>query len=124
MIGTDPIISTCFIEPRASAAFGRIEYAGRLKEPGRTMATPPRRIYCHGIVFVIDGGGRFKDGLGADIEVTEGDLIVLFPNIIHQYGPNPGGIWSEIYAHFNGPVFDPWSAVGLLNPSRPVIRQS
>ncbi len=32
----------------------------------------------------------------------------------------PGGKWSEIYAHFDGPVFDLWRQSGLLDPEKPV----
>ena len=37
-------------------------------------------------------------------------------------GPRKGQGWSEVYAVFDGPVFDLWKQSGLLDPSRPVRR--
>jgi AraC-like DNA-binding protein len=51
-----------------------------------------------------------------------GDLLFVYPEIPHAYGPGPGELWSEFYVVFNGPVFDLWRRAGLLQPGRPIQR--
>jgi AraC-like DNA-binding protein len=49
-----------------------------------------------------------------------GDLIFVYPEIPHGYGPGLDETWSEFYVCFDGPAFDLWREKGLLNPDRPV----
>jgi len=49
-----------------------------------------------------------------------GDLLFLYPEIPHGYGPGPRETWSEFYLVFNGPVFDLWRRLGLLQPETPL----
>lgn len=52
--------------------------------------------------------------------MTAGDLILVFPDLGHAYGPDPGGRWDEIFLVFDGPVFRLWEERGLLDRDRPV----
>lgn len=72
------------------------------------------------VVYLVSGGGEFADGLGRRQAVGPGDLLVLFPDVPHAYGPAVGGEWDEIYFVFNGPVFAEWRAAGLLDPREPI----
>ena len=51
-----------------------------------------------------------------------GDLLVVFPEIPHAYGPEAGGHWSEVYVVFEGEIFDLWRRAGILTPERPILR--
>ncbi|MCC6580585.1 MAG: helix-turn-helix transcriptional regulator [Phycisphaeraceae bacterium] len=73
-------------------------------------------------VLLLKGAGRFQDDRGLDRAVSAGDLLLLFPDVGHRYGPNPGATWREMYLVFEGPVFDQWYARGLIAPSQPIHR--
>lgn len=81
-----------------------------------------RQLGRYALVAVTSGSGTFDDALGHRLEVRSGDLLVLFPDVPHRYGPKPGTTWSEVYAVFDGPVFGLWRQLGLLDPDRPVRR--
>lgn len=101
---------------------GGITLAGQLRTSDGLPERPMRVLGSYAVVYVLDGGGRFVDGTGFSTRVTAGDLIVLFPDVAHHYGPDEGGHWSEVYLVFDGPVFDLWRSAGLLDPARPVRR--
>lgn len=112
-----------FYKNRPATPIGRLESAGYLKGPWRFYDKPMRLLGCFSLVYVTEGEGRFSDALGTDQQIQAGDLIVLFPDVAHKYGQQGDGPWSELYAFFDGPIFDLWQQVGLLNPAKPVHRQ-
>lgn len=65
------------------------------------------------------GKGRYRDELGHDRRVSPGDLIVVFPELGHQYGPEGNDIWDEVFVSFDGAAFEGWRAFGL-DPAHPV----
>jgi len=74
----------------------------------------------YALVYLVKGGGEYGDARGVRRPVRQGDLIWIFPELAHHYGPLPGGRWDEIYLVFTGPVFDLWRGQGLLDPDDPV----
>jgi AraC-like DNA-binding protein len=101
---------------------GRVQGAGYVKDTWRLSTWPMRVLNTYALVYVTEGGGHFRDTGGRDLEILAGDLILLFPNLPHSYGPKPGGKWSEVYAHFDGPAVEVWRQGGLLDPEKPVHR--
>ncbi len=79
-----------------------------------------RVMGSYALVYVLAGGGRFTDALGCRKEICEGDLVLIFPDVAHTYGPPRGGHWDEIHIVFEGPVFDLWRAGGILREEKPV----
>ncbi|MEO6434693.1 MAG: AraC family transcriptional regulator [Tepidisphaeraceae bacterium] len=79
-----------------------------------------RVLRSYALVYLLEGKGRFDDALGMSASVSPGDLILLFPDVAHRYGPRDDEDWSEFYILFEGPVFDQWRASGLLDPARPI----
>jgi AraC-like DNA-binding protein len=67
----------------------------------------------YAVVIVTRGRGHYLDERGFAKDVIAGDLIVVFPDLAHQYGPPPGETWDEIFVAFEGPSFDGWRAAGL-----------
>lgn len=104
----------------AHGSSGGITLAGHLRASAGIGHDSMRILGSYAVVYLLGGGGRFADGLGRRQQVAAGDLLVLFPDVPHEYGPEPGGEWDEIYFVFNGPVFDEWRAAGLLDPREPV----
>ena len=74
------------------------------------------------LVYLTEGGGRYQMRGQAPRTCRAGDLLVVFPEIPHAYGPEAGGHWSEIYVVFEGAVFDLWRRLGILSPERSLLR--
>jgi AraC-like DNA-binding protein len=105
----------------ASTPLGRLTAAGFIREGSGVRGPQPRVLGSYAIVYLLEGSGRYHDVARRDLAVRAGDLLVLFPEIGHQYGPGAGEHWSEFYLVFDGPAFDLWRSAGLLNPSEPLI---
>lgn len=104
----------------AQSPLGRITLAGFVRN-GRGVPTHPLRVLgSYAVVYLVDGGGRFRDASGLSLAVAPGDLLLIFPELGHSYGPVGRSRWSELFLVFDGPVFDLWRAGGLLDPARPV----
>lgn len=98
---------------------GNAEFGGRLQGTAGTGFSQYRVYGMYALVFVIDGGGRYRDRRGCDRRLRSGDLLVVFPEHAHQYGPESGDSWDEVFIAFQGAAFDGWRPRGL-EPSTPV----
>ena len=101
---------------------GRVSVAGFIRHSAGIPRSNMRILGSYALVYVLHGAGRYFDERGGEQKITAGDLIVIFPEISHAYGPGPGEIWDEIYIVFDGPVFDLWRRRGLLDDAKPVRR--
>ncbi len=100
---------------------GRITAAGRYTSAG-TLVTDKLRIFgSYAIVYCLNGMARYRDARNFQTAIHAGDLIIVFPNLGHSYGPPPGQSWEEYYIVFDGPIFNLWGHTGALNPARPVL---
>lgn len=81
-----------------------------------------RVLGSYALVYLTEGGGRYQMLGQASHPCRAGDLLVVFPEIPHAYGPEAGGHWSEVYVIFEGEIFDLWRRTGILTPERPVLR--
>jgi AraC-like DNA-binding protein len=104
----------------AKFPLGSIRMAGCLRNS--TGLSRMRILGAYALVLLLDGGGWFEDANVPRRRVSAGDLLTVFPDIPHRYGPEEGEPWSEIYITFLGPVFDLWRAEGLLRPAMAVRR--
>lgn len=104
----------------ARSPLGRITLAGFIRNGQGIPSHPLRVLGSYAIVYLVDGGGRFRDANGLSLAVEPGDLLLIFPELGHSYGPIGRSRWSELYLVFDGPVFDLWRATGLLDPARPL----
>jgi AraC-like DNA-binding protein len=103
-----------------SCLLGRITLTGTIHNSIGLPPKPMRVLGSYAVVYLLAGGGHYADANGCRQRVGAGDLLVLFPDLAHTYGPEPGGRWDEIYLVFEGPVFDLWRQSGLLTPAQPV----
>ncbi len=101
-----------------STPVGSMRYGGRLYN---TRGTGFSRYRVHGMFALVQvlGKGRYRDKLGYDRRLGPGDLIVVFPELAHQYGPEGDDIWDEVFVSFDGAAFEGWRAFGL-DPAHPV----
>jgi AraC-like DNA-binding protein len=110
-----------FPHPLLLPRIGRISMTGRVPRTEAWPADqPPRTLGSYAVIYLLAGEGRYVDGAGRNRHVSTGDLILLFPELPHRYGPRPGEFWDQLYLVFDGPVFDLWRASGLLDDHRPV----
>ena len=99
---------------------GRLTTAGFIRGSAGAGGTAMRVLGSYAIVYLLEGSGRYQDANGREQRVGAGDLLLIFPELGHRYGPGVGERWSEFYVVFDGPVFDLWRQVGLLSPAQPV----
>ena len=102
--------------PIANAEFG-----GRLRGTTGTGFSQFRVYGMYALVLLLKGGGRYRDRRGVDCRLSPGDLVVVFPEHPHQYGPESGDDWDEVFIAFKGAAFEGWRSHGL-DPSQPVWR--
>lgn len=99
---------------------GRIIAKGTIKNgPG----VPQMRVLgdYYTVLYLLKGEGFYRDEQGISRDVRAGDLILLYPDIAHYYGPpSPGQPWDEFYLRFDGPVFDLWRKEKVLDPAMPI----
>lgn len=117
-----PIETRLLFRNDARTPLGRLTTAGFIHESAGIRREALRVLGSYALVYLLDGSGRYQDTSHASFPVTAGDLLVIYPEIGHWYGPGPGEHWSEFYIVFDGPSFDLWRDVGLLTPARPVLR--
>jgi len=81
-----------------------------------------RRVMdCYAIVYILGGSGIYADSLNGERVVNAGDVLILFPGLVHSYGPRlPGQTWNEGYLVFHGECFAALERDGLLDRRRPV----
>lgn len=101
---------------------GEIELAGLLRNVPGIDPTGMRILRRFTLVLMVEGRGYYRDARGTKLELGPGDVVLVFPEIAHAYGPLPGSEWTQIYFVFDGPQFQLWRAQGLLSPEHPVLR--
>lgn len=103
-----------------ATGLGSVSISGFFRNsPGVSIVN--RRIFGrYALVYLLHGSGRMQAGNLPVIPCRAGDLVFVYPEIPHGYGPGPGETWSEFSICFSGPVFDLWRECGLLRPERPV----
>jgi len=104
-----------------NSPLGRVTLAGFIRNGRGVLETGLRVLGSYALVYVIDGGGHYRDATGLSRSVRAGDLLLIFPELAHTYGPDPTTHWTELFLVFEGPLFDLWRASGLLTPARPVL---
>jgi len=104
----------------SSTAMGRLMGAGYIHQ--KTGMLDWRVLGRYALVYVLEGRGRFADAGGLARAVEAGDLLLLFPELAHRYGPGNVGTWTEMHILFEGPAFDLARAGGALDSAQPVCR--
>lgn len=113
-----------FDSPRASGPGGPIRSSRIMDSWGHRPrlerdASWRRTLPWYSLVYVYRGEGIYYDDRG-ERNIRAGDLICLFPGAPHAYCPVSNQRWDEINVDFDGPAFDAWRGVGLLDTEEPI----
>jgi len=112
--------SRLVLQSEAKTPLGQVSIAGFLRHSRGVPFESPRTYGNYALVYLLEGSGRMKSGSQPMVPCRAGDLLFIYPDLPHSYGPGPGETWSELYVVFNGPVFDLWRRTGLLHPEHPI----
>jgi len=94
--------------------------SGGFMEHSPQGAGPGRIFGQYALVYVLAGAAFYTDSHGRHFNINPGDMILVFPDLAHSYGPKDGGVWTVFWLSFTGSVFDLWREMGLLDERRPV----
>lgn len=114
--------SRLLLQSSLKTRLGQVSMAGYLRHSRGVPFASPRTFGHYALVYLLEGSGRMKSGKQPAAKCQAGDLLFIYPDIPHAYGPGPGETWSEFYLVFNGPVFDLWRRGGLLQAGHPLRR--
>lgn len=98
---------------------------GRVRGAGTNAGSrgvQDRRYHSYALIYLVDGAGLYEDERGARCDIRTGDAIVVFPGLLHSYGPRADEHWDEVYVIADGPAFELLEQSGVLDRSRPVHR--
>jgi AraC-like DNA-binding protein len=104
----------------AISPLGTIRLAAFLKNSLGTGREQLRIYGSYALVYLLAGSGHYRDANGYARAVRAGDLIWVFPDLGHEYGPGKDEYWDEFFLVFDGPIFDLWRQGRLLDDRHPV----
>lgn len=116
------IITQTLYQNSRTTPLGQIRLVGFLNKDASRMFESRRVFGSYALVYLLEGSGVYSDANRREQRVQAGDLLMLFPDLAHSYGPQRGDRWSELFIVFDGPVFDLWRGTGMLSSERPVHR--
>src|SRR5579872_4728327 len=122
MMRSGSMLSSILYQPAMASPIGEIKLAGFMNKSHSKSFESMRVFGSYALVYLLEGRGIYYDANRYRSELAAGDLLLLFPELAHSYGPRQEDTWSEFYIVFGGPVFDLWREEGLLDFRRPVIR--
>jgi AraC-like DNA-binding protein len=99
---------------------GRIVIGGAVEDAPAMLPRPVRVMPSYALIIVTEGEGVYVYDDGRRAPITAGQAIIVQPNRPHWYGPPDGERWSEIWAVFDGPLFDLLAHSGPLAVDGPM----
>lgn len=102
-------------------AAGEIQLAGMLQNIHGLDPARMRILRHFTLMLMLEGQGYYRDANGHQADLAPGDVVLVFPEIAHAYGPAEGREWTQVYCVFDGPQFVLWRRQGLLDPAKPVL---
>lgn len=106
---------------------GRIVWSGEVIADEPHVPGPLRRMDSWVLSCVTEGRGLHRDARGVTRPITAGMVTLIAPGTWHWYGTRTGETWSELFAVFDGPLFDLLAQTGVLTdrlPERPATPAS
>ncbi len=109
-----------WLESPLRTGAGELQLAGILQNVHGLDPKAMRVLGSYSLIYMVNVDGYYCDSNGVRADLRTGDLVVIFPELAHAYGPKKGQTWIQIYVVFNGPQFDFLRSRGILDPARPV----
>lgn len=72
-------------------------------------------------VYISKGKGSFISESTRKVNITKGQIIILFPGQWHSYWPNNDTGWNEYYIGFEGKIIDKIVEKGFISPQQQVL---
>ncbi|MCP5528966.1 MAG: helix-turn-helix transcriptional regulator [Opitutaceae bacterium] len=112
--------SQAWLESPIRLKSDELQLAGALRDVPGLDPKSMRVLGSYSFIYMVKVDGYYADANGVNCDIRSGDLVLIFPELAHAYGPKPGTSWDQLYWVFNGPHFEFLHASGLLSPERPV----
>ncbi len=109
-----------WLESPLRTGAGELQLAGVLQNVHGLDPKAMRVLGSYSLIYMVNVDGYYCDSNGVRADLRTGDLVVIFPELAHAYGPKKGQPWTQVYLVFNGPQFDFLRSRGILDPARPV----
>jgi AraC-like DNA-binding protein/quercetin dioxygenase-like cupin family protein len=116
----DTFHSQAWLESPIRTNEGELQLAGGLSDVPGLDSHAMRVLGSYSFIYMVKTKGYYSDERGKRRALRDGDLVIIFPELAHAYGPGADGKWDQIYCVFNGPQFDFLRERGLLDPGHPV----
>jgi len=113
--------TTTIYHGEEESALGRVVLAGTTQVFGPYQHSTMRVLEVFALVYVVRGRGIYHNSTGYSHRFEAGDLILIFPELGHRYGPTEAEEYEEFFVVFKGPIFDFWRRCGLLNSAHPIL---
>ena len=111
-----------WLENPLRTATGNLQLAGLLRNISGIDPGAMRILGSYALILMVAGRGYYSDARGTKRDLQPGDVVLVFPELAHAYGPQSGEDWTQVYFVFQGPQFDLWRRRHLLRTERPVLR--
>jgi len=72
------------------------------------------------VVYLTSGRGWFDSTPSGSVSVEAGDMMILFPGVLHAYRPQLETGWNEYWVGFSGEHAHRLSRHGLFTPQKPI----
>ncbi len=73
------------------------------------------------LLYITKGKGTFTSKSAGVHQVSEGQMILLFPGEWHTYRPDKSTGWNEYWIGFNGKIIDDWANNEFFKKENPIF---
>lgn len=108
-----PPISRDWLKSPCNSDIGTIWMAGQLHDTSTIRPEKMRILGRYALILVTSGKVFYSDAEGREQDLEAGTAIFVTPALPHAYGSRDGKDWGQVFAVFDGPLFD------LLQESAP-----
>lgn len=74
------------------------------------------------VIYISKGEGLFESESCALTKITEGTIILLFPDEWHRFKPNPETGWDEFWVGFEGEIVQNLIRQNFFSPNKPILQ--